>query len=207
MPSVAPITIIWKLLGHLHDAEHVERERGEEHADGGEDRLEDDAVPLELERLRDRAEEHALDERVERRQERRRLGLEDADHAPARSRRGRTARSSPGSRSGRPARRVVCDQPNAPPASTMRNRTNVLANVPFAVMCSTRVVGGGPAAASECASATGAAQPASSSFWMVSNRFSFSVGFAIVSSLGAAALPPEPEYGTLRRRGARSRAR
>ena len=46
---------------------------------------------------------------------------------------------------------VVCDHPNAPPASTMRNSTKVLANVPLAVMCATRVVGGGPPAASEFA--------------------------------------------------------
>ncbi len=32
----------------------------------------------------------------------------------------------------------VCDHPNAPPATTMRKRTNVLANAPFAVMCDTR---------------------------------------------------------------------
>src|SRR3978361_1658582 len=54
----------------------------------------------------------------------------------------------------------VCDQPNAPAATRMPNRKNVLRNAPFAVMCETRVVGGGAPVASAWASATGAAQPA-----------------------------------------------
>src|SRR5690349_1014679 len=76
----------------------------------------------------------------------------------------------------------VWDQPNAPAATTIRNRKNVLRNAPFAVMCETRVDGGGAPVASAWASATGAAQPASSSFSMVSYRFWFIAGFGIVSS-------------------------
>src|SRR3954447_12167350 len=75
----------------------------------------------------------------------------------------------------------ACDQPNAPPARTIRNRKNVLANAPFAVMCETRVGGGAPVS-SAWASATGAAQPAWSSLAIVSNRFWLSAGLAIVSS-------------------------
>src|SRR3954454_14137471 len=65
----------------------------------------------------------------------------------------------------------ACDQPNAPPATTIRNRKNVLANAPLAVMCDTRVGGGAAPVASAWASATGAAQPASSSVAIVSKRF------------------------------------
>src|SRR3954471_11745694 len=76
----------------------------------------------------------------------------------------------------------VCDHPNAPAATTIRNRKNVLTNAPFAVMCETRVDGGGAPVASEWASATGAAQPASSSFSMVSYRFWFMAGLGMGSS-------------------------
>ena len=97
----------------------------------------------------------------------------------------------------------VCDQPTTPPAMTSRNSANVRAKAPLAVMWATRVVGGAPVA-SACASSTGAAQPASSSFWIASKRFSFSVGLAMISlsPLGGCV---DPAYGTLRRRRARSR--
>src|SRR4051794_3976682 len=65
----------------------------------------------------------------------------------------------------------VWDQPNAPAATTIRKRKKVLRKAPLAVMWETRVVGGGAPVASAWASATGAAQPASSSFSMVSYRF------------------------------------
>ena len=77
----------------------------------------------------------------------------------------------------------VCDHPNAPAARTIRKRKKVLRNAPFAVMCETRVVGGGAPVASAWASATGAAQPASSSFSICSKRFGLSAGLAMVSSL------------------------
>src|SRR5262245_40368742 len=80
----------------------------------------------------------------------------------------------------------VCDHPNAPAANTMRKRKKVLRNAPFAVMCETRVDGGGAPVDSALASATGAAQPASSSFLICSKRLSLSAGFAIVSLSGAA---------------------
>ena len=90
---------------------------------------------------------------------------------------------------------VTCDHPNVAPASTMRNRKNVLANVPFAVI--SRVPGFGtatpPAAAvapvapapppdmvSRDAPVAGEAQPASSSRASL-NRFSLSAGFAMDS--------------------------
>src|SRR6185312_8042528 len=75
------------------------------------------------------------------------------------------------------------------------------AKAPLAVMWATRVGGGAPVA-SACASSTGAAQPASSSFLIASKRFSFSVGLAMMSlsPLGGCV---DPAYGTLGRRRAR----
>ena len=69
-----------ELLGDLDHAEHVERERGEEHADVA--RIAWKTMPshCDLEHLRDRTEEHAFEQRVERPEERRRLRLEAAHH-------------------------------------------------------------------------------------------------------------------------------
>ena len=54
---------------------------------------------------------------------------------------------------------VVCDHPKAPPASTSRNSAKVLANVPLAVMCATRVARRATLRPPSAPSATGAAQP------------------------------------------------
>ena len=51
-------------VGDPDDALGVEEQHGAEHADGAEHRLHDDAAPLRLVDVGDRAEEQALEERV-----------------------------------------------------------------------------------------------------------------------------------------------
>jgi hypothetical protein len=77
----------------------------------------------------------------------------------------------------------TCDHPTAPPASTSRNNTNVLANVPFAVITAVCAAGGRVPSAVTVPSAPGAAQPGSHSSRTASKRLSFSAGFAMACSV------------------------
>ena len=162
---MAPMHHHLEAPGDLHHTEHVEGEGGEEHADRGEDGLEDDAVPPDLERLRDHAEEDALGQRVQRSQDGCRLRPEDADHGQPEGAEQRDPATSPGCCTWLVVLEIsVCDQPTTPPAMTRRNSDERAGEGAVGGHVGDAGRGGGAPVASACASSTGAAQPASSSF-------------------------------------------
>ena len=140
----------------------------------------------------------AFDDRVERREERRRLRLEDAHHRQAEAPRTGRSRSTRGSRSGScwRERRSATTRRRRRPARAGTARTSW--RTCRWRSCARRGSAAGPPVASECASATGAAHPASSSFSIFSKRFSFSVGFAIVSPPGSWQCGPVQSTGRSR---------